>query len=172
MGWPRFEPATFLSWDSVPDDARDALMAARLPKSFFGRRYVALAEPVAQLRNGRHLVRFGDVLLFGGIFYDPSTGQVLQLPDAPGAASHIVNSTLDQFTSTVRAVIDMFPFYSDDSELEQRMEVAASISAAIGRLDAAALDPDGFWGTFLDDVVNGDFATEDVVGTARGSDGS
>ena len=33
----------------------------------------------------------------------------------------MVNTTLEQFVITVKAVIDMFPFYNGDSELEERM---------------------------------------------------
>lgn len=43
------------------------------------------------------------------------------------------------------------------------MKAGAKISAAIGAIDSAALAPDSLWGTCVDDVVTGDFATEDVV---------
>lgn len=167
VGWPKFEPAVFVTWDSVPDEARSALLAAGVPQSFFGRRYRAVPEPVlVRVADGRHLVRFGQAMLFGSMYLDPSTGRVLQLADTPEASGHIVNGSLDQFANTIRAVIGMFPFYDGDSELEERVQVAGRIAEVIRRIDMSALDPDGFWGTFLDDVINGDFATEDVVGGA------
>lgn len=165
-GWPSFELASFTAWDSVPDDARQALQAVQLPRNFFGSRYMTIPEPlVVEFPDGRRLVQFGQTMLFGKVYFDPSTGQVLERVDRPWASTQFVNSSLGQFTSTIRAVLDMFPFYDGNSELEERMGVTATISNIVGRIDPAALDPNGFWGTFLDDVTNGDFATEDVLGT-------
>jgi hypothetical protein len=168
LEWPRFEPAAFSGWDSVPDEVRKALIAARVPQRFFGRRYSALAEPIlVAYPNGTSLVRFGQTMVYGGIYLNPSTGEVLELVDHPGATPLPVNTTLDRFTTTVEKVLGMFPFYSDNSELEDRVRVAKEIGAAIRQIDPFALSPDSFWATFLDDVINGDFATEDVVGASQ-----
>jgi hypothetical protein len=168
LEWPRFEPAAFSGWDAVPDEVRKALIAAMVPKHFFGRRYSALAEPlVVDSPSGTRLVRFGNTMLYGGIYLNPSTGEVLELVDHPGATPLPVNTTLERFTMTVKTVIEMFPFYSDNSELEDRVKAAKEIAAAIRRIDPTALTPDSFWGTFIDDVINGDFATEDVVGNSK-----
>lgn len=172
LEWPRYEAATFTAWDSVPDQAREALVAAGLPTHLFGRRYMTLMEPVLlEGPEGRPLVRFGQTMLFGGIYLDLSNGHVLELIEPPGRQAQIVrmvNTTLEQFVIAVKTVIDMFPFYNGDSELEERMHVAAKISDVLAQIDPAALDPDGFWGTFVDDLVSGDFATEDVVDANAG----
>lgn len=169
LGWPRYEAATFSGWDSVPDEFRDSLLAAGLPSSLFGRRYTTLEEPVL-VEDGFEgpLVRFGQTMLFGGIYWDPSSGQVREHLDRPGMPPlvvGIVNTTLEQFASTAKVVIELFPYYDNAAQLEDRMRAAAKISAAIEQIDDGALSPDTFWSTFVDDVVAGDFATDDVVGS-------
>jgi hypothetical protein len=48
---------------------------------------------------------------------------------------------------------------------------AERIGEAIRRIDPIAMNSDSFWGTFVDDVAIGDFATEDVVGSRSGGGG-
>jgi hypothetical protein len=126
--------------------------------------YRASEEPVSvQVPGYGELIRFGNAGLSGGVYMDPSSGHIVELIDHPGAVPQLVNTTLEQFVATVKTVIDLFPFYHRNSGLEDRIKAGARISAAIGALDSAALASDSFWGTFVDDVVTGDFATEDVV---------
>ncbi len=68
----------------------------------------------------------------------------------------LVNSSLEEFRSSVKAVVDCFPFDVDDEDL--LTSFVASLRATLGRIDSEALiDPDGFWRTFLDDVELGDY---------------
>jgi len=57
----------------------------------------------------------------------------------------------------------MFPFYSRNTPLDERDQLADRIHDVIGGIDPRALDHDGFWATFVDDLANGDLATEDVL---------
>ena len=50
-----------------------------------------------------------------------------------------------------------------DGSIEDCEAVAAKISNVIRSIDPVALSADSFWGTFVDDVAIGDYATEDVV---------
>jgi SUKH-4 immunity protein len=164
LEWPKFVLAAFSGWNAVPAEVRETMLRVGVPKNSLGRLYSALQEPLSVDVPGRgRLIRFGNAGLSGGIYLDPSNGQVTELIDHPGAVPQLVNTTLQQFTLTVKKVIDMFPFYDKNSELEERTNAAARIAAAIGAIDSSALAPDSFWGTFLDDVVTGDFATQDVV---------
>jgi hypothetical protein len=163
--WPSFELASFRSWNGVPAAARDAMTASGVPKRSLGRLYWALDSPTeVQVDGYGALVRFGNSGLSVGLYFDPSSEAVLEIVDAPGAAPTLVNTTLAQFTETVKTVIGMYPFYSRNTPLDARIRIAADISAAIGQIDPAALDPDRFWATFIDDVTSGDYATEEVSG--------
>lgn len=85
-----------------------------------------------------------------------------------------MNADLDLFTSCVRAVIERFPFYEDvefnegeydwDGELEKRKSAAEELGSLLLEIDSSALEFNGFWETFLDDVVIGDYSVEEVVG--------
>jgi hypothetical protein len=164
-GWPRFERAVFSGWDSVPGEVRDTLMRAGPPKRSLGRLYWASTELASvEIPPRGRLIRFGHSGIASGIHLDPSTGEVLVVLDHAGAVPQLVNSTLAQFTDTVRTVIDMFPYYDRDGRLDEREAAAKRLAGAIRRIDPVAMNPDSFWGTFVDDVAIGDFATEDVVG--------
>jgi hypothetical protein len=168
LGWPRFEIATFEKSDSVPHDVQALLRKAGVPKGLFGSFYAATAI-LTPVEIGTHglLILFGRTGLFGGIYLDPKTGEILAILDPaqhPGALPQFVNSTPGQFTNTVKAVIDLFPFYDRDSDLEERKAAADKVAEAIRSIDPAALGHDSFWGTFNDDLVTGDFATQDIVG--------
>ncbi len=168
-GWPRFEKAVFSGWDSVPAEVRDTLMSVGPPKSSLGQLYWASTELASvEIPPRGRLIRFGHTGVADGIYLDPSTGEVLVLLDHPGATPQLVNSTLARFTDTVRAVIDMFPYYGRDTSLEEREATAERIGEAIRRIDPIAMNSDSYWGTFVDDVAIGDFATEDVVGSRSG----
>ena len=74
---------------------------------------MTLREPVGVDVSYRgYLIRFaqGDD---GGFYFDPSSGEVLDVSDWPGSQPHLVNSTLERFTSTVQTLINAFPFYDD-----------------------------------------------------------
>jgi hypothetical protein len=137
-----------------------------IPKRFFG---YSAAEQVSRvnLPSRGPLVRFGTWGPFVGMYVDPSTNEVFSSVERPLTAPRLVNSTLKHFGETVKAVLAMFPLYSREAELEERQAVAAKVADVIARIDAVASTPDTFWSTFIDDLVIGDFATEDILWSDR-----
>lgn len=77
------------------------------------------------------------------------------MPDTPLVT---VNTSIDAFTRMAKAVMERFPYYGVEEDTED--EVAAELEKLIGHIDPVAMETDGYWPTFLDDVKNGDFATE------------
>jgi hypothetical protein len=161
-GWPRFETAELASLDRVPSEVREPL--ARIPRSSIGGHYRAAAEVAfVESPTAGRLIQFGTTGVFGPIYVNPASGAVLAGRDAEGGALSFVNSSLDQFTSTVRGLIDLFPFYDRSDDYDAAAAAAARASELIAGIDPPAAEPDTLWGTFVDDVANGDFATGDVT---------
>ena len=170
--WPRYEPVTFSIGVNVSREDLDTLNRALLPKRALGVGD-ALEEPVGIDVPGRgYLIRFAH----GGFHsycFDPATGEVLELSDWPGMEPYLVNTTLDQFTRTVKAVTGAFPYYDDmpiavddveaDARIAERVATAARIGDLLREIDPVAMAPDGFWDNFLVDVGMGDYSTEDVL---------
>jgi hypothetical protein len=132
---------------------------ASLPKNFFGRRYAArpLVEEVDVPRRG-NLIWFGDLGLWGRIYADPVTGEVVEMH--PPAEPRLINSSLIQFSRTTKALVALFPYMGVDTDLDNREATAKKLAEVIRSIDPAAVDdPDSFWSTFLDDVAIGDFSS-------------
>jgi hypothetical protein len=156
--WPRFEPAMFANLDSLSPALRDAFQKAGVPKNFFGKRYSArpLLEPIDVPGRGT-LIRFGDLGLWGSIYADPATDEAIE--EYPPTVPRLANSSLIQFSRTTKALIELFPYYDDGADLDEREAAAKRLRQVIRSVDQAAVDdPDSFWSTFLDDVSIGDFS--------------
>jgi len=163
------ETATFEKAEGIPLDVQRVLAQARVPKASIGRLYSAVHRLEAIVLPGRGLlVKFGCTHLTGSITYDPITGEVLQLSETPGGDPHFVNSTLDQFSRCIRAVVEMFPLYDRESTDDEREQAASRVSGTVKAIDRSAIAADSFWETFVNDVAIGDYATEELTPTHRG----
>jgi SUKH-4 immunity protein len=158
---PRFELADLTGLDTVPDWLRDGL--AGVPRGSIDGHYRATSEATFVDVPGRGpLIRFGTTGVFGPIYVDPSSGAVVAGDDV-GEELCFANSSLEQFTRTVRGLIDLFPYYEESGDYEEAEAAAARASELIAGIDPPAAEPDTVWGTFIDDVANGDFATRDIL---------
>lgn len=171
--WPRYVPVTFATGVNVSPEHLNTLNRAGLPKRLLDGDMI-LEEPVGfDVPNYGYLIRFAQGGR-GGFYFDPLSGKVLDVIDRPGPPPRVVNSTLDQFTSTVKAIIEAFPFYLrlrddwDDAELDavfhERASVAARLRQRLVAIDPAAGIRNGFWDGFLVDLMDGEYATEDILG--------
>lgn len=166
--WPRFELVTFPEPTGIPHGWDEPLVRQGVPKALIARTYRA-ASTLMLLDDPRYgpLVRFGKSGVSDSICLDPRTGHIVMIVDAPDGPAWLVNSSLEQFIASVRVVIGRFPFYERErgNDLEELERIGDELAQAIGSIDpAAVVDPNGFWQMFIADVMNGDFATEDIVG--------
>lgn len=150
----------------------------RVPERLFGgsvfradREARVLTRP-----DGTCLVRFGACRLWGALCLDPATGAVIDIWDydqpafprgeRPEWREGLTNSSIDKFIETAKAVTDRFPYYgrwafeTDDGYAEVE-NAYRDLVRIITEIDPPAAIPDRFWSTFTDDVMIGDFATED-----------
>jgi hypothetical protein len=148
--------------DRFPD-AQDALFVSGVPKEFIYHCYHAdEALNLIQADRGR-LIRFASAGLADAICGDPGTGEVVYVVNVRGAPTSFVNSSLPQFTRTVKAVVERFPYYGRDASDDEIDSASQSLQSIIHNIDPAAMIPDRYWSTFIDDVEIGDLSTEDVL---------
>lgn len=143
-----------------------ALFVAGVPKSFIGRRYTVNAGlSLLMSKNDEPLVRFGSTGLVGSICVDIATGKVVEVINAgvPSSPMLFVNTSLTQFTQTVKAIIDRFPYYGQEATDDEIDLVASELLDVVRNIDPEAAVPDRYWSTFVDDVQIGDLSTEAVL---------
>ena len=161
-----------MSWS--PDQLREVLGSdagsldlagadISVPKEFFGERYRAATVPEAiQHDSLGRLVCFGRTWLTDPICVEPVTGQVVEI--RPNSADvYVVNSSLRQFTDTVRATIQALPYYEDGSNDEEVRAAVTRLSGIIRDIDPPAMIRHRFWSTFVEDVEMGDFTTDRIA---------
>jgi hypothetical protein len=169
MGWPRFELVVVPIPIDVPvqdlsSEVVDQLANRGVPLDFFHGRYMAASTlRLARSTRSQSLVCFGRTGLAGSICIEPRTGEVVELQSDDGDAK-FVNSSLRQFTDIVQATIERFPFYDRDDAYAEVERVARELKAIVMRLDPPAISRDLFWSTFIDDVLIGDFSTQEILG--------
>ncbi|MFE7332295.1 SUKH-4 family immunity protein [Streptomyces sp. NPDC057565] len=133
-----------------------------IPAGLIGYEYRPLSEPVFLGEIGkRGLVAIATSGLFGRIAVDVATRHMVQIPTIDSARARHVNSDLGSFNRCVAAVIERFPFYVDGDEGRYE-EVAEELRDLISGIDETAFADNGFWETFCDDVVIGDYADWDA----------
>lgn len=186
--WPRFEIVRYEAPTGIPNGWDAELLAKGVPKGMMERYRAAKRLMLVSDTEGRKVVSFGRTMLTHHICLDPQTGQVVVVlrfrrrADEPYAAfgpAQLVNSSLDQFMASVRAVIGRFPFdggsvmrerdQTDAEEDEEWRLIEAAVRdmrTLLLDIDPAPLAIDGFWSTFLDDVGIGDFMTPDILSDA------
>jgi len=169
---PRYEAVEFSASVNVSTGDLDTLNRAKLPKRFL-RGEMTLEEPIGVDVPGHgYLIRFAQGS-YESDYFDPATGEVLEFDDWPGSEPLLINSTLGQYTNTIKALIAAFPFYNkivgplDEAEAEARIDERVAIAARLGNLireiDPVAIYPDSPWARFISDLANGDYATEDIL---------
>lgn len=93
---------------------------------------------------------------------DITTGEIIQLV---GRISKpvFVNSSLSMFSKSVESVSRAFPFYPDGAEEADIESAVQRVSGIISAIDPAALVPDRFWSSMIDDMRIGDWGTDAVL---------
>jgi hypothetical protein len=86
-----------------------------------------------------------------------ATGEIVHAPATGSTDLNPVNSTLEQFCESVKAVIQRYPFGDPSADLD---EVAEELRQELSQIDSAAAAHNGFWETFTDDVAMGDYLAE------------
>jgi len=152
--------------DSVPEGVRMAandLTRQGVPKEIFGQRYQAAEAITHVVLDEKNLLRFGCVMLCSSMCMDAATGSIVEL--GPDSTILFVNSSLETFIETAKAVIARFPFYGEnDAGVEEVVDRAAKdVTDAIRSVEESAFERDRFWSTLVDDIQMGDFATEWIV---------
>jgi hypothetical protein len=161
--WPVFALVPVDAGPGVPAPVAGRLADPGVPKGLIGHEYRALAVAAPLPDAPGPVVAFGSCGLRGRICVDAGSLAVVHVAEPGAGTTNPVNSHLDLFAGSVRAVIDRFPFYDLDADLEERERIAAELRAVLHSIDSSALDANGFWTTFLDDLTIGDYATEEIV---------
>src|SRR5450759_2103690 len=124
--YPRFETQVFAASPEVAElfadlpAARHALFEEGIPKEIFGGGYSADVDLTVHEWEGRApIVRFGSSGLAGLLGMDLSNGHVIKVIDVPAKPMLLVNTTVDQFALTVRAMTERFPYYAKTAEYEE-----------------------------------------------------
>jgi hypothetical protein len=160
---PRFELVTFADPGGLAGSAAEPLIVDGVPKSFIASTYLAddSLEFLESPSRGA-LVSFG-TSRSTRICVDPKTGEVVQLIGTSPTKEIPVNRNLDRFSRCVEAVIDRFPFYSEQQAKDGDdivTEVSAELRDLIREIDPEYLVQNYFWDEFIWDVEAGDYCTE------------
>lgn len=177
-----YEPIVYSSAVNVSPEHLEMLNQARFPKKPWGIGRM-LEEPVGITVPGRgYLIRIA-VQFGNGICVDPATGEVLWMsgltwPFSTSAPQlEVVNSSLQQYTSTQQAIMDAFPFAegvsecinaldindeeriaAEERDIEQRAATAMKLRERFRAIDPAAMTTSSHWQNFTMDVEIEDFS--------------
>lgn len=143
---------------------RRALFVDGVPKNFIGPRYRAASNvTILNRHDGDRILRFGSSGLSDAIGVQLATGNVVDVINVRGFPLLFVNTSIEQFALTVKAVVGRFPYYNESATDEEIEAAAADVKGMIRRIDPAAVVPDRYWSTFVDDMEMGDLSTEEVL---------
>jgi len=162
--WPRFGLVA-LPGSLLPRSLAKECPALTVPSGGIGACQPRLELMPFHAPDGRELICFASRLLLA-MCLDPVTGQVVDLVTDPRGnplrVPSMVNSSLDQFTATVRAATVRFPFHADAPETDPPdFDAAANrLRAELEPIDPAAWQGDLYWETFYWDVAIGDYSLE------------
>jgi hypothetical protein len=183
----RFELVTFSEPTGMPHGWDAELLRTGVPKVLFGCYEAANELTLLEVPHDGQLVCFGASGPYGSVCLDPRTGAIVYVNTPEGkvlAPPRFVNSSLEQFIASVRAVLDRFPFDSEgtgegrerddladewaheDKLINEWDQAGSELTETLRRIDPAvgAVPRDGFWMTFMGDVQMGDFSTRDGPG--------
>ena len=143
---------------------RRALFIDGVPEKFIAHRYRADSDVTLLRRQGEDAVlRFGSSGLSDAVGIHLSTGNVVEEVNAREFPLYFVNTSIEKFVLTVKAVMDRFPYYDQDATDGEIEVAAADLRDIITHIDFPAMVPDRYWSTFADDVENGDMSTEEIL---------
>lgn len=175
---------TFAASPGIPQEVAAPLLERGVPKAMLGLYRAADALTLVETAGGRQLVCFGSFAYAQRACLDPQTGEVVSLLDLRGGEGggegggdewvvSLVNSSLEQFSAAVGAVLNRYPFESPQAkgESEERYfertsaeldRAADDMTRALRAIDPTAMaDPGRFWLDFIDDVHMGAYSTDD-----------
>lgn len=171
---PRFETLVFAESRQAAELAanlpavNDAFFETGIPVALVGGRYRADPTLTVLRREGdASVVRFGTSGLAQAIGVDLGSANVLGILDVPQQPTILVNTTIDMFTRTVRALFQRFPYYEKGAEWAEIDSVCAELREIVRSIDPEAAAPGCYWPGFVDDVRMGDFNTEDILARYR-----
>jgi hypothetical protein len=166
----RYESHVFTEPTALKDllqhlpSVRRALFIDGVPKKFIAHRYRADSDVTLLRRQGDDAVlRFGSSGLSDAIGVHLATGNVVEEVNARGFPLCFVNTSIEKFVLTAKAVIDRFPYHDQDATDGEIEVAAADLRDIIRHIDPPAMVPDRYWSTFADDVENGDMSTEEIL---------
>jgi SUKH-4 immunity protein len=172
VNYPTFEPVAFPESAEIRamlhrfPEAQEALFVSGVAKEFdYGNYHADNGLSLIGSDRGR-LVRFASGGLADAIGIDPDTGGVVYVVNVQEAPTAFVNSSLPQFTRTLKAIIERFPYYDRSASDEEIDSVSHSLESIINNIDPPALLDNRYWSTFISDCEIGDLATE-VLSTRR-----
>ena len=142
---------------------RRSLFETGVPAHLFNRYLADLGLSILVPQENVPLVRFGTSGLVQAVGVDVRSGRVLAVLYPELEPTILVNSTIDHFSRTVRALVDRFPYYSRDADWSEIDLACAHLSEAVRSIDEVAGAPGCYWPGFIDDVQMGVFSTEDVL---------
>lgn len=148
---------------------RHALFIDGVPKNFIGPRYKADSDvTILERQDGDVILRFGSSGLADAIGVHIATGNVVEVINVRDLPLLFVNTSIERFTLTVKAAIDRFPYYEEDATDEEVEAAAVDMREIIERIDPAAVVPDRYWSTFVDDMEMRDLSTREVLAAEFG----
>src|SRR5439155_15845601 len=109
----------------------------------------------------KSLLRFGRVQLYSSMCMDVATASIMEIEQ--DSTTGFVNSSLEKFIETAKAVIARFPFYGENDPEEVTDRAVNDVTDAIRSVEESAFERDGFWATLVADIQMGDFVTEWIV---------
>jgi len=96
---------------------------------------------------------------------DLRSGHGVEVGEQPDFPSLFVNSSIEQFTRTLKAIADRFPYYDREASDEELESVAVELLDIVRDIDPEAAAADGYWQDFADSAALGDLSTEDILET-------
>lgn len=124
-----------------------------VPEKFFSYRSLDSFETV-ESDSGKVLIRFGVFGLSVSMYLDQDSQEVLYGLN-PGDVN-IVNTSFSHFAQCVLRLSEMFPFYAEDSDVDEWEEAAQRVEDVIREIDPSAYREGSFWCEFRWDVTMGD----------------
>ncbi|MZD53938.1 SUKH-4 family immunity protein [Streptomyces sp. SID5606] len=125
-----------------------------VPEEFFSYRALEEVEPVDS-PLGTRLIRFGSFGLGTSMYFDEASQEVLHGLTPQDVA--MVNTSPSHFTQCIVRLSEIFPFYGEESDVDEWEAAAKGVEDIIREVDPRAYYEGAYWYEFLWDVSIGDF---------------
>ncbi|MFI2415789.1 SUKH-4 family immunity protein [Streptomyces sp. NPDC018947] len=125
-----------------------------VPKEFFSYRALDEAEPV-ESTHGRNLIRFGVFGLNSSMYFNEASQEVLYGMSPQDV--ELVNTSLPRFTQCIVRLGEIFPFYGEESDVDEWEAGAQRVEDVIREVDLSAYREGAYWYEFRWDVSMGNF---------------